>query len=90
MRVTSLKTVISALEKFMTDNPKDKSHVVVASKLDDNNYKLIVAKPQVNKAFVYTEDLENDSITTLFNQEDINKIPSLGANTTEVTLIELP
>lgn len=90
MRVTSLKTVISALQKFVTDNPKDKSHVVFASKIDDNNYKLVTAKPQVNKAFVYTEDLESDSITTLFNEEDLVRIPSLKTSVTEVVLVELP
>lgn len=90
MRVTSLKTVISALQKFVTDNPKDKAHVVFASKIDDNNYKLVTAKPQVNKAFVYTEDLESDSITTLFNEEDLVRIPSLKTSVTEVVLVELP
>lgn len=89
MRVTSLKTIISALQKFLEENLKDKSHVVFASKIDDNNYKLVTAKPQVNKAFVYTEDLENDSITTLFNEEDLIRIPSLAAQTTEVILVDL-
>ena len=90
MRVTSLKTVISALQKFISDNPKEKSHVVFASKIDDNHYKLVTAKPQVNKAFVYTEDLENDLITTLFNEDDLKNIPSLLKVTSEVVLVEIP
>ena len=90
MRVTSLKTFIAALQQFLTANPKEKSYVVVASKIDDNNYKLVTAKPQVSKAYIYKEDLEKDSISTLFNEEDLKIVPSLVPITIEVTLVELP
>lgn len=90
MRILSLKTIIATLQKYLTDNSKDKLQVVVTSKVDMQHYKLVTAKPIVSKAFVYTSELNEDSVSTLFNSEDLKRITSLHEVTSEVILIEIP
>lgn len=88
MKFFNITTIKNIFETFINKNESKKgSPLVVSLDTVDERFKVVHIKPTISKVYVYETELNNDSITTLFNEEDLTKVPSLKKQVKEIILL---
>lgn len=88
MKFYTLTTIRNILDTFLNKNESKKSSpLVVCLDNEDDSFKVLQVKPNISKVYVYERELNTDSITTLFDESDLEKVPSLKKQTKEIILL---
>lgn len=88
MKILSLDQFKKIVDRFIDKNePDKKTPLVVCLDNEDYSFKVIDDKPYIEKVYAYKEEIKQNRITTLFNEKDLTKLPSLESRVEEISLL---
>lgn len=88
MKTFSLDQFKKIVDRFIDKNePDKKTPLVICLDNEDYSFKVVEEKPYIEKVYAYKEEIKQNRITTLFDDKDLNKLPSLESRVEEISLL---